>query len=63
LRPLALPKNTAGNKFVGMAVFYSLAGRIIEREILPLAADQKPGHDALEPVGRWFPGRQIFPRS
>jgi aryl-alcohol dehydrogenase-like predicted oxidoreductase len=28
------------NKFIGLQYFYSLAGRDIEREILPLAADQ-----------------------
>ena len=28
------------NKFVGLQYFYSLAGRDIEREVLPLAADQ-----------------------
>lgn len=37
------------NKFVGMQYFYSLAGRDIEREILPLALDQ---HLAMMP---WSP--------
>src|ERR1700744_4511419 len=37
------------NKFVGMQYFYSLAGRDIEREILPLAIDQ---HLAMMP---WSP--------
>jgi len=40
MKALGIAEKQGWNKFVGMQYFYSLAGRDIEREILPLAADQ-----------------------
>jgi len=42
------------NKFVGMQYFYSLAGRDIEREILPLAADQNLAMMPWSPLAGGF---------
>jgi aryl-alcohol dehydrogenase-like predicted oxidoreductase len=44
------------NKFVGMQYFYSLAGRDIEREILPLAADQNIAVMPWSPLAGGFLG-------
>jgi len=63
MKALGIAEKHGWNKFVGMQYFYSLAGRDIEREILPLAADQNLAMMPWSPFGRWFPGRQIFPRS
>jgi aryl-alcohol dehydrogenase-like predicted oxidoreductase len=40
MKALGIAEKHGWNKFVGMQYFYSLAGRDIEREILPLATDQ-----------------------
>jgi aryl-alcohol dehydrogenase-like predicted oxidoreductase len=40
MKALGIAEKHGWNKFVGLQYFYSLAGRDIEREILPLAADQ-----------------------
>jgi aryl-alcohol dehydrogenase-like predicted oxidoreductase len=40
MKAMGIAEKNGWNKFVGMQYFYSLAGRDIEREILPLAADQ-----------------------
>jgi aryl-alcohol dehydrogenase-like predicted oxidoreductase len=40
MKGLGIAEKNGWNKFVGMQYFYALAGRDIEREILPLAADQ-----------------------
>lgn len=40
MKALGIAEKNSWNKFVGMQYFYSLAGRDIEREILPLAHDQ-----------------------
>ncbi|HAL83584.1 MAG TPA: aldo/keto reductase, partial [Mucilaginibacter sp.] len=40
MKALGIAEKNGWHKFVGMQYFYSLAGRDIEREILPLAADQ-----------------------
>jgi len=40
MKALGIAEKHGWNKFVGMQYFYSLSGRDIEREILPLAADQ-----------------------
>jgi len=40
MKALGIAEKHGWNKFVGMQYFYSLAGRDIEREILPLALDQ-----------------------
>jgi len=40
MKALGIAEKHGWNKFVGMQYFYALAGRDIEREILPLAADQ-----------------------
>jgi aryl-alcohol dehydrogenase-like predicted oxidoreductase len=42
------------NKFIGLQYFYSLSGRDIEREILPLAADQKLGVMPWSPLAGGF---------
>lgn len=41
MKALGIAEKNGWNKFVGMQYFYSLSGRDIEREILPLAADEK----------------------
>ena len=40
MKAVGIAEKHGWNKFVGMQYFYALAGRDIEREILPLAADQ-----------------------
>ena len=40
MKALGIAEKHGWNKFVGLQYFYSLAGRDIEREILPLAEDQ-----------------------
>jgi len=40
MKALGIARKHGWNKFVGMQYFYALAGRDIEREILPLALDQ-----------------------
>lgn len=40
MKALGIAEKHGWNKFVGMQYFYSLSGRDIEREILPLAADE-----------------------
>src|ERR1700761_1597666 len=44
------------NKFVGLQYFYSLAGRDIEREIVPLAADQNLAIMPWSPLAGGFLG-------
>jgi aryl-alcohol dehydrogenase-like predicted oxidoreductase len=40
MKAIGIAEKQGWNKFVGLQYFYSLAGRDIEREVLPLAADQ-----------------------
>jgi len=40
MKALGIAEKHGWNKFVGLQYFYSLSGRDIEREIVPLAADQ-----------------------
>ncbi|GAB2687275.1 aldo/keto reductase [Mucilaginibacter koreensis] len=40
MKAIGIAEKQGWNKFVGLQYFYSLSGRDIEREILPLAADQ-----------------------
>jgi aryl-alcohol dehydrogenase-like predicted oxidoreductase len=40
MKALGIADKNGWNKFVGMQYFYSLAGRDIEREVLPLSIDQ-----------------------
>ncbi|WP_259070651.1 aldo/keto reductase [Mucilaginibacter sp. X4EP1] len=40
MKAIGIAERHGWNKFVGLQYFYSLSGRDIEREILPLAADQ-----------------------
>lgn len=40
MKALGIAEKHGWNKFVGLQYFYSLSGRDIEREIMPLAADQ-----------------------
>jgi aryl-alcohol dehydrogenase-like predicted oxidoreductase len=40
MKAIGIAEKHGWNKFVGLQYFYSLSGRDIEREVLPLAADQ-----------------------
>ena len=40
MKGLGIAEKQGWNKFIGMQYFYALAGRDVEREIMPLAADQ-----------------------
>jgi aryl-alcohol dehydrogenase-like predicted oxidoreductase len=54
MKALGIADKHGWNKFVGLQYFYSLAGRDIEREILPLAADQKLGVMPWSPLAGGF---------
>ncbi len=41
MKAIGIAERNGWNKFVGLQYYYSLAGRDIERELLPLAEDQK----------------------
>jgi len=56
MKGLGIAEKHGWNKFVGMQYFYSLAGRDIEREILPLAADQNIGVMPWSPLAGGFLG-------
>ncbi len=55
-RRLGFQEKNGWNKFVGLQYFYSLAGRDIEREVLPLAADQKLSLMPWSPLAGGFLG-------
>ena len=42
------------NRFVALQNYYSIAGRDIEREIVPMALGREPRHHALEPLAGGF---------
>ncbi len=56
MKGLGIAEKNGWNKFVGMQYFYSLAGRDIEREILPLAADQNLAIMPWSPLAGGFLG-------
>ena len=56
MKALGIAEKHGWNKFVGMQYFYSLAGRDIEREIVPLAADQNLAIMPWSPLAGGFLG-------
>ncbi|BAU53970.1 aldo/keto reductase [Mucilaginibacter gotjawali] len=56
MKAQGIAEKNGWNKFVGMQYFYSLAGRDIEREILPLAADQNLAVMPWSPLAGGFLG-------
>jgi aryl-alcohol dehydrogenase-like predicted oxidoreductase len=54
MKALGIAEKHGWNKFVGLQYFYSLAGRDIEREILPLAADQNMAVMPWSPLAGGF---------
>jgi len=54
MKAIGICKLHGWNQFVGMQYFYSLAGRDIEREILPLAADQNLAMMPWSPLAGGF---------
>ena len=40
-------------RFLSAQMYYSIAGRDIEREVVPLAQDLGTGHPVMEPAGGW----------
>ncbi|MGZ3872490.1 MAG: aldo/keto reductase [Mucilaginibacter sp.] len=56
MKGLGIAEKNGWNKFVGLQYFYSLAGRDIEREILPLAADQNLAVMPWSPLAGGFLG-------
>jgi len=56
MKALGIAEKHGWNKFVGMQYFYSLAGRDIEREIVPLAIDQNLAIMPWSPLAGGFLG-------
>ncbi len=56
MKAIGIAEKHGWNKFVGLQYFYSLAGRDIEREILPLAADQNLAMMPWSPLAGGFLG-------
>jgi aryl-alcohol dehydrogenase-like predicted oxidoreductase len=56
MKAIAITEKHGGNKFMGLQYFYSLAARDIERELLPLAADQNIGVMPWSPLAGGFLG-------
>jgi len=56
MKALGIAEKNGWNKFVGMQYFYALAGRDIEREIIPLAADQNLAIMPWSPLAGGFLG-------
>lgn len=54
MQALGIAEKHGWNKFVGMQYYYSLAGREVEREVLPLAIDQKLGVMPWSPLAGGF---------
>jgi len=54
MKAMGIAEKNSWNKFVGMQCFYSLAGRDIEREILPVAIDQNMGMMPWSPLAGGF---------
>ncbi len=56
MKGLGIAEKHGWNKFVGMQYFYSLAGRDVEREIMPLAEDQNLAVMPWSPLAGGFLG-------
>jgi aryl-alcohol dehydrogenase-like predicted oxidoreductase len=56
MKAIAITEKNGWNKFMGLQYFYSLAARDIERELLPLAADQNIGVMPWSPLAGGFLG-------
>ena len=56
MKAIAITEKHGWNKFMGLQYFYSLASRDIERELLPLAADQNIGVMPWSPLAGGFLG-------
>ncbi|MDO3640966.1 aldo/keto reductase [Mucilaginibacter sp. L3T2-6] len=56
MKALGIAEKHGWNKFVGLQYYFSLAGRDIEREILPLAADQNLAVMPWSPLAGGFLG-------
>ncbi|MDB5089890.1 MAG: ral stress protein 69 [Mucilaginibacter sp.] len=56
MKAIAITEKHGWNKFMGLQYFYSLAARDIERELLPLAADQNIGVMPWSPLAGGFLG-------
>ena len=54
MKALGIAEKNNWNKFIGLQYFYSLAGRDIEREIIPLAKDQALGIMPWSPLAGGF---------
>jgi len=54
MKAQGIAEKNGWHKFIGLQYFYSLAGRDIEREILPLAADQHLGVMPWSPLAGGF---------
>lgn len=54
MKALGIAEKNNWNKFIGLQYFYSLAGRDIEREIVPLAKDQDLGIMPWSPLAGGF---------
>lgn len=54
MKALGIAEKHGWNKFVGMQYYYALSNRDIEREILPLAADQNLGVMPWSPLAGGF---------
>jgi aryl-alcohol dehydrogenase-like predicted oxidoreductase len=54
MKALGIADKHGWNKFIGMQYFYAVAGRDIEREILPLAVDQNLGVMPWSPLAGGF---------
>ncbi|KAF2518565.1 aldo/keto reductase [Flavobacterium salilacus subsp. salilacus] len=54
MKAQGIAEKNGWNKFIGLQYFYSLAGRDIEREIVPLAEDQRLGIMPWSPLAGGF---------
>ncbi|HVV56444.1 MAG TPA: aldo/keto reductase [Mucilaginibacter sp.] len=54
MKSLGIAEKHGWNKFIGLQYYYSLAGRDIEREVMPLAADQNLGIMPWSPLAGGF---------
>ncbi|MFP5041092.1 aldo/keto reductase [Parasediminibacterium sp. JCM 36343] len=54
MKALGIAEKNGWHKFIGLQYFYSLAGRDIEREIVPLAQDQNLGIMPWSPLAGGF---------
>lgn len=54
MKAQGIAEKNGWNKFIGLQYFYSLAGRDVEREIIPLATDQNLGVMPWSPLAGGF---------